>query len=85
MIGGTRGSGGGTCAVGEDAEPGLTDEGGVDEEGRLVGRETEEDLLQDLVRQRRRHVACWLGLDDIENARREEIPMMNAYFILFFS
>jgi len=52
-------------AVGEDAAPILADEGGTDEERRLVRRDAEEDLFHELLRQRRqsrRHVARSVGL-----------------------
>lgn len=39
---------------GDGATPGLADEGGAEEAGRVVGREAEEDLFEDLVRDRRR-------------------------------
>ena len=45
------------AVVGEDAAPGLADEGGVDKLRRLVSRGTEEDLFDELLRQRRRHMS----------------------------
>ena len=37
------------AAVGEDAVPGLADEGGADKVRRLVRRDAEEDLLHNLL------------------------------------
>jgi len=45
------------AGIGDDAVPGLADEGGVDEDLGLGRREAEEELLDELVQQsgRRRH------------------------------
>ena len=55
----------------DEAEPGLADEGGADEERGLVPREAEEDLLLELLRQRRRrHVSwIWLGVSSVESKK----------------
>jgi hypothetical protein len=57
-LGGTRGSGGAAeVAVGEDAVPELAHEGGAEEVRGLVRWDAEEDLLNELLRQRRKRRA----------------------------
>jgi hypothetical protein len=47
--------------VGEDAAPRLTDEAGADQVHRIVLRKAHQDLLDELLRQRRRrHVWIWM-------------------------
>jgi hypothetical protein len=46
---------------GDEPEPALADEGSADEACRVIRWEPEEDLLDELVHQRRRHHA-WIGL-----------------------
>ena len=51
--------------IGGDAVPGLADQGGVEEARGIVGRDADQDLLDEVVRQRRRrrHAAAlgWIG------------------------
>ena len=56
--------------AGDEAAPPLADEGGVDEARGVVGREAEEELLDQLVheRRRRRHLdwcGGWWGTSDL--------------------
>ena len=53
------------AGAGDEAAPGLADDGGADEAGGLGGREAKEDLLDELLyhqrrrrRRRRRHAGC---------------------------
>ena len=48
------------AGAGNGAAPGLADDGGTEEAGRVVDREAEEDLLDKVVREhRRRGAAGW--------------------------
>jgi hypothetical protein len=51
-------------AVRDDVSPGLADERGAEEARRLIGREAEEDLLDELVRRR---------LDEMQRRRRRNL------------
>lgn len=44
--------------IGEDAEPGLADDGGADEAGGLSRREAEEDRIDQLRRKAEEEVFC---------------------------
>jgi len=70
--------------VGEDAAPGLADEAGADQVHWLVRGEAHEDLLDELLRQRRRHASRrWVGIGGIETTARTYVGSESLYIYQF--
>ena len=72
--------------VGEDAAPGLADEAGADQVHWLVRGEAHEDLLDELLRQRRRHASRrWVGIGGIETTARTYVESESLYISIYMA
>jgi hypothetical protein len=72
--------------VREDAAPGLAGEAGVDQVHWLFHGEAHEDLLDELLRQRRRHASRrWVGTGGIETTARTYVGSESLYISIYMA